>query len=809
MNWTGGSFARHSRKDTSLTARQKQHFAKVRSILQSRSKTPSPLKRSFTKETVLRSWHSSASRQRESTCVATKEPFRVGDEDGDEEDAHALADDSEAFWNGRNLQTSALAEQARTSARPNARSTRKRLFADGMLDVIQSAAAKVGPDPEDDGGILEDGRCDRAGLRQSDAGALDVSVTPADTDLELQRRRLLSKQDWAGIKVVQPLRMKYPAPADRHGRAKRRKLTGSGKCHPSSAAAAAAAAARPLPRSWLCSSPSHEDEHKDDHARPDPELLPYDNVEATGLAPGGYDSGVPRLAGPNAGLHRLDSLLSESTIANLVEAEQVQKPGCDQHRADSNAASKAAYRQRSHLALSPREGSELSNDPALETPRREEIGAPSLRDFSSFRGAESSSKLSHSSSHNLRNHARSHQEGEHDRRLPQSVRATSDDESRSNVFSDDNNRPPIEEEDDDDDNVLHEEMPSKPPSRWDMPATPVSGPPTPIGSDDAIFFPRHVQGAYASPTAEPAAPRSAPQKHTGIPRSTAATVGEPIDGPAGMPGAKDEALWKQWLSIDSSSKATRDLSLTQTGGVTTAMTPTDARSDLEFQLGPGVSSANPQQVPSTGLQTETASDRSVDNGNILKSRVLVPLYMPRTIADPRANTAAASDDCWKKFVFGDEDDNDADESSQIYHSCARPFSSKHARDVPSLCKEPSQLSSVGLLPTISPTAAAGAKSSPDRDRISSGSRSRSYRYSHQGVSSNAATSIFVQATSQGPERAKVIFTRPTPFGVESSHSSPSAPWPPPRSRRPFRKGRCRTLGEDIPSDSVESIVDNE
>lgn len=212
MNWTGGSFARHSRNNgnAALIRRQKQHFAKARTKIQNGSRPSlSSLKLSFAHHRSNRDpfgahADSSWNRQMSASRYNNRRPGEVASEVG------------RARWPGPETITPTQKESVDHRAPLPVREIEHQQEAEHANPVFQVKAETV---------KILDGLYDEASPQPSGVRSTsDQCRLVHGGTLEEQKARLLSKDDWVGTNITGPLKIKYPAVTDRSNIGKRRKL---------------------------------------------------------------------------------------------------------------------------------------------------------------------------------------------------------------------------------------------------------------------------------------------------------------------------------------------------------------------------------------------------------------------------------------------------------------------------------------------------------------------------------------------------------------------------------------------------------
>lgn len=198
MNWTGGRLSRHHNAKGSLSARQKQHFAKVQASIRS-AKKPSPLKVPIF-DKVIEDYHQSSSshrsdhheesqtaRPRRNTPYNSDGPFNGG--------LQCLSQSNKSqnkAQNGRLLQKerepSPASDDDLYGATPQPWETKRKLNS----SVGQLEKQSVG-DPEEE----------------------------SDFD---KRRKILRRGDWVGISIQRPLQLTFTSPKHGEQVGRRRKM---------------------------------------------------------------------------------------------------------------------------------------------------------------------------------------------------------------------------------------------------------------------------------------------------------------------------------------------------------------------------------------------------------------------------------------------------------------------------------------------------------------------------------------------------------------------------------------------------------
>ena len=176
MNWTEGNLARHSRgrQRNQLLVQQKQHFAKARGNLINGGVKKSPLAISFLSTEELRR------RREKSSKVSSRQhssPLHNGHRHRSHEERLHSNTESTSRLNGR-------AHVSDTGHREG------RFFAEAVQPL-------------------------RGQKRPLDAQSPDVDKDQSSA-LQEKRRRLLSKADWVGVAIQQPLDLAFPGQRNRH-----------------------------------------------------------------------------------------------------------------------------------------------------------------------------------------------------------------------------------------------------------------------------------------------------------------------------------------------------------------------------------------------------------------------------------------------------------------------------------------------------------------------------------------------------------------------------------------------------------------
>jgi hypothetical protein len=214
MNWTGGNFARHPRDIGLRTQRQKSFFAEARSTRPGRRRRSlSPLKLPFANAAAPAGSHASE--------ALTAHPTRL----------------SASVSGQKRLLSWALDEDRRqTVPTPRDASAQPAVRQDAMATMDHDAGVDEAADVEQLGSRLTHiaaspmdtltDTCPRGGL------LTPLRRRPEGASFEEQKKQLLRKEDWIGADVTRPLKVKYPAAADRDQVGKRRKV--GRPCHISS-----------------------------------------------------------------------------------------------------------------------------------------------------------------------------------------------------------------------------------------------------------------------------------------------------------------------------------------------------------------------------------------------------------------------------------------------------------------------------------------------------------------------------------------------------------------------------------------------
>ena len=199
MNWTGGKLSRHSRASGSLTAQQKQHFAKVQTIHRNGAKHKSPLKWSILGNIV-------EDRRQQSASV---EPARRRSR---ERSFFVLPEEStegmQSAKHGRRLSHESQDERYRVKVEPGY--TPK----DDLYDAT--------PEPPN-----------RKRRREASPKQVEAEEDEGDPIVE-KRRRLLNKPNWVGITAPNPIRFVFASPTHGDKVGRRRKVTDGHKARYSS-----------------------------------------------------------------------------------------------------------------------------------------------------------------------------------------------------------------------------------------------------------------------------------------------------------------------------------------------------------------------------------------------------------------------------------------------------------------------------------------------------------------------------------------------------------------------------------------------
>ena len=209
MNWTGGRLSRHSKKSTgALTARQKEHFARVQAGLRSGTKKkPSPDKWS-----IFDKFHVDTRPERQSSSQPAVNP----------KSSHA---DQYPTTNHRNKHRRESTHRSRkeTSRAPShpseARDDRQRsLFRQPKIEVMDDSDNDIynaSPPPQ----------YRKAKRTRETSLSLAERVQEQNRELlEEKRQKLLSRGDWVGTRYQQPLKLNFRSPAHDENIGRRRRV---------------------------------------------------------------------------------------------------------------------------------------------------------------------------------------------------------------------------------------------------------------------------------------------------------------------------------------------------------------------------------------------------------------------------------------------------------------------------------------------------------------------------------------------------------------------------------------------------------
>lgn len=664
MNWTGGSFARHSRNGGSLSCRQKQHFAKVRSALQNRSKAPSPLRLAFARET-LRRWRSSVDARSCTSPSHSRGPDPAPSHLSQSRKSRKLHD----IPDGPHAQETSLPVLPRPNSVCGDQS-----FADHPFHAVQRAG---GPAPD---AVTY---TERRKLAPPDRILPDLTepgttVSPKEASLEHRKRELLSRHDWVGTNIVRPLRMQYPAPADRCRLAKRRRL---GK-----AAELRLSGPTRTPSRFKLRVIDTRLGQVEEHARAPCAGRVHERRWCETAVQGAAEPGS---------LHRPLSLVSKSSLPNLTEGANDLNSGFGLPPVGPGTMS---YGRESIGDLHmPEDFSESLPD--RESLVRTDAGLCHYRDCSLEDAGfviDPSDQLSFHSNHRRwsPNSLRRAEEHDHDGGCIQSTHSEGA-VLPENTFDLD---PALLLDRNDSLAVLQSTFLGG--GLWQArPAGFTSDPPTPIGAD--LSFPLTCPRSAPTPAAEDPFSDLA---------STAATAGEEYD--RSWPDQEsDETAWEQWLSMTTSSADSHSSEGAQ-DALVASVEPTKASPNIpeddsfaglqeassvdasdEVRQDPGGSTKlGSYPSPDELKPSDEARHTTPEDGPSLEAHQEA-LVSPLPQAMDGQRKPFNADDCWKKFVFGDEDDED--EGCNQESPSGQPVNNGRRPLLSSLCVEPSQ-SSFGL-----------------------------------------------------------------------------------------------------------------
>jgi hypothetical protein len=217
MNWTGGRLQRHSgkwSKNSALTSRQKEHFAKVQTKLRSSSHKNSPTKWSIFDRIQLDPLgkqdshnHNNSRRNVEKVSNPTEGELRRV------QSSRSQRSDEERRSTSRQTRTRSGQKSERC---PSVATIHGRSISDDDLYNATPPPQRV---------KHEHARSGKPPLSTGSGPSKRVPPEPADDSMDVKRRRLLLKVDWIGLSARRPPPLKFVPTRHDEEIGRRRKLT--------------------------------------------------------------------------------------------------------------------------------------------------------------------------------------------------------------------------------------------------------------------------------------------------------------------------------------------------------------------------------------------------------------------------------------------------------------------------------------------------------------------------------------------------------------------------------------------------------
>ncbi|KAL2057287.1 hypothetical protein ABVK25_002340 [Lepraria finkii] len=209
MNWTGGNLSRSRNANTSVTAKQKNHFAKVRAKLQNdRSFTPAIQTFDF--------GHYEAGRPSRAQSGSTKKHRQLREQTtlDDFKNTGMLVRKLESLKPRSNKRKRTPFKQEQSNSQTQPESHHKGRSASPIVISSQSSSSSSSQSSH------------KATVTQVQSPASSSSSVPSHTSIEAKRHQLLQMQDWVGVecKHSKPVHMQFTDARDRDMIGRRRRI---------------------------------------------------------------------------------------------------------------------------------------------------------------------------------------------------------------------------------------------------------------------------------------------------------------------------------------------------------------------------------------------------------------------------------------------------------------------------------------------------------------------------------------------------------------------------------------------------------